>query len=325
MHRTVRAISILTWLGCVACGEDGEAGGARGLLGALLDDADGGMELDAGPALPSGSFLALTYNVAGLPEGLSSSQPQRFMPLIGPLLNRYDLVLLQETWLTPDPNPFQGLLRGYHEILIASSQHPYKSEPAPQPFGAVRSRPTALLSDGLNLFARAAFMATERVAWPRCVATEADCLAMKGFSMSPVTLADGVVVHVYNLHAEAGNSAQDDQARNDGLQLLQTFIEENSKAEALIIAGDFNLRTDTEPANGQFTSFAAASGLTDACTELSCERPGSIDKLLYRSNARVQLQAESWRVEHDVFVSDTGEKLSDHDPISVKINWSALP
>jgi endonuclease/exonuclease/phosphatase family metal-dependent hydrolase len=325
MHRTVRAISMLTWLGCVACAEDDAPGGARGLLNALLDDADGGADLDAGPVLPSGSFLALTYNVAGLPEGLSSSQPQRFMPLIGPLLNRYDLVLLQETWLTPDPNPFEGLLRGYHEILVASSEHPYKSEPALQPFGSIRTRPTALLSDGLNLFARAPFMATERVAWPRCVATEADCLAMKGFSMSPVTLADGVVVHVYNLHAEAGNSAQDDAARAEGLQLLQTFIEENSPGEALIIAGDFNLRTDTEPASSQFTGFAAASGLTDACTALACERPGSIDKLLYRSSARVQLKAASWRIESDVFISDAGEKLSDHDPIAVRIDWSALP
>lgn len=318
-------IATAALLGCLACADQADLGPSASALRALLDDADGGTDLDAGPALPSGSFIALTYNVAGLPEGLSSSQPQRFMPLIGPLLNRYDLVFLQETWLTPDPNPFAPLLRGYHEILVASSEHPYKSEPAPQPFGSIRSRPTALLSDGLNLFARAPFMATDRVAWPRCVATEADCLAMKGFSMSPVALADGVVVHVYNLHAEAGNSAQDDQARADGLQLMLTFMEENSPNEALIVAGDFNLHTDTEPANSQFTSFAATSGLTDVCTELACERPGSIDKLLYRGSARVRLKAESWRNESDVFVSDAGEKLSDHDPISVQMTWSALP
>jgi len=295
------------------------------VLRALLDDADGGGDLDAGPPLPSGTLLALTYNVAGLPQGLSSSNPQRFMPLIGPRLNRYDLVLLQESWQTPDPNPFAPLLRGYHEILVASSDHPYKSEPAPQPFGSIRARPTALLSDGLNVFARAPFMTTERVAWPRCVATEADCLAMKGFSMSDVTLADGVVVHVYNLHAEAGNSAEDDRARAEGLQLMLTFIEQNSANEALIVAGDFNLRTDTEPANGQFTAFAAASGLTDACTELGCERPGSIDKLLYRGSARVRLKADLWRNDSDAFLSDSGEKLSDHDPIAVQLSWSALP
>lgn len=292
-------------------------------------DADGGADLDAGAVvepeqLPSGSFLALTYNVAGLPEGLSSSMPQRFMPLIGPLLNRYDLVFLQETWLTPEDNPLAPL-RAYHEILVASSDHPYKSVPATQPFGSNPSRLSALLGDGLNVFARAPLMDTERVPWATCVATEADCLAMKGFSMSPVTFAEGVVVHVYDLHMEAGNSAEDDQARADGLQLMLTFMENNSKDQAVIMAGDFNLRTDNEPASSQFTQFAAASGLTDACTQLACERPGSIDKLLYRSSARVRLQAESWRNDSDVFVSDTGEKLSDHDPVSVRMSWSALP
>jgi hypothetical protein len=41
-------------------------------------------------------------------------------------LNAYDLVLMQETWQTPDPNPFAPT-RVYHEILVAGSQHPYKS------------------------------------------------------------------------------------------------------------------------------------------------------------------------------------------------------
>jgi hypothetical protein len=61
------------------------------------------------------------------------------------------------------------------------------------------------------------------------------------------------------------------------------------------------------------------------CTALGCERPGSIDKRLYRSSARLRLQAESWRNDSDVFVSDASEKLSDHDPISVRISWSLLP
>jgi hypothetical protein len=57
----------------------------------------------------SGDFLALTYNVAGLPEGISGSHPETNTPLIGPLLNAYDLVLMQESWLTPDPNPLAPL------------------------------------------------------------------------------------------------------------------------------------------------------------------------------------------------------------------------
>ena len=48
------------------------------------------------PAPLKGSFSLLTYNVAGLPEGLSSSRPSVNMALISKLLNRYDLALVQE-------------------------------------------------------------------------------------------------------------------------------------------------------------------------------------------------------------------------------------
>ena len=40
-----------------------------------------------------GNFSVLSYNVAGLLEGLSQSKPSVFIPMISPLLNNYDLVL----------------------------------------------------------------------------------------------------------------------------------------------------------------------------------------------------------------------------------------
>lgn len=58
----------------------------------------------------SGSFKALTYNVAGLPAPISGSEPATNSPLISPKLNDYDLVLLQEDW--EDPTGL-GIL-GYH-------------------------------------------------------------------------------------------------------------------------------------------------------------------------------------------------------------------
>ena len=58
-----------------------------------------------------GEFLALTYNVAGLPEPLSGSQPSVNIPQISPLLNSYDLVLVQEDFW-------------YHNELKAQINHP---------------------------------------------------------------------------------------------------------------------------------------------------------------------------------------------------------
>ena len=299
----------------------GSAGTAAGGGGASGSETDGGMDTDAGEtsAGPSGSFLALTYNVAGLPEGLSSSMPLRNTPLIGPLLNDYDLVFLQESWQTPEENPLAPL-RVYHEILVAASTHPYKTEAAAQPFGADPSRPTALLSDGLNVFSRFPLGDTTRVAWTTCVDTASDCLAFKGFSMTTGELADGAPIHVYNLHGEAGGSEADDEARDRGITQMLAFMEENSAGQAVIVGGDFNLHTEEEPAKSQFARLLAEGSLKDACTELSCEDPGSIDKILFRGNERLELSAESWSRETDKFVT-MGEQLSDHPPIAVRMRW----
>src|SRR5689334_5173922 len=49
-----------------------------------------------------GRFNVVTYNVAGLPEGLSRVHPQQNLPLIGAALNRYDLVFVQEDYAYPE-------------------------------------------------------------------------------------------------------------------------------------------------------------------------------------------------------------------------------
>lgn len=307
----------------------GTAGSASTGLGststpAPSQDRDAGEDLDAGsePAAPSGSFRALTYNVAGLPEGLSSSMPSLYTPLIGPLLKPYDLVFLQETWLTPDPNPFAPL-RGYHEILVATTDQPYKTVPAMQPFGNDPSRPTALLGDGLNIFSRIPLEETTRVAWRGCVDTEADCLALKGFSLTPAHPAPELTVHLYDLHMEAGDSPEDDQARDAGIDQLIAFMAERSRDTAVIVAGDFNLHTDAEPAKSQLARLLQTAGLRDSCAELACPSPGTIDKVLYRSSQQLQLMAESWRRDTDTFVTADGQPLSDHAPVEVRFQWRA--
>lgn len=307
-----------------AAGKAGHVGAAAAGSGGSAPESDAGLDDDAG-ALPgepegSGELVALTYNVAGLPEGLSSSMPLEYTPLIAPLLNDYDLVFLQESWQTPDPNPVFPL-RVYHEILVAASTHPYQTVPADQPLGSDASRPTALLGDGLDIFSEFPLGDTTRVAWSSCVDTASDCLAFKGFSMTPAQLSDGTPVHLYDLHMEAGDSAEDDAARDLGIDQLLSFISQNSQGQALIIGGDFNLETDTEPAKSQLARLLSTAGLTDACTELMCPRPGNIDKLLYRSSARVLLQAESWNLESSKFVSPDGMPLSDHEPLAVRFAY----
>ncbi|MEO2167055.1 MAG: endonuclease/exonuclease/phosphatase family protein [bacterium] len=270
----------------------------------------------------SGDFMALSYNVAGLPEPLSGSQPATFMPLIGPLLNNYDLVLVQESWLTPDPNPFAPL-RVYHEILMATSTQPFQSVPAINPLNNAPRRPEATLGDGLNRFSRFSFEPVTRIAWEGCDNTSADCLAFKGFSFARTTLENGITVDVYNLHLEAGGSANDDALRAAGVEQMLDQLNGVSAGRSVIIGGDFNLHTDEEPDSSTYAHLLEAAGLTDVCAALGCPETGRIDKFAFRSGGGLTLEPISWNFENDVFVSADGEPLSDHDALAVRFGWTS--
>jgi endonuclease/exonuclease/phosphatase family metal-dependent hydrolase len=273
------------------------------------------------PPLLEGELLALSYNVAGLPAELSGSEPDVNTPLIAPLLNGYDLVVLQESWKTPEPNPLAPT-RVYHEILEAGSLHPFRSLSAPLPLGTDPLRPAALVSDGLNQFAIFPFDDVVRERWSTCHASAADCLALKGFAMARTTLAPGVTVDVYDLHMEAGSDPEDETARDAGVTQLSSFIQAMSAGRPVIVGGDFNLHTDEEPDGTQYQRLLTETGLADVCAELACAEPGRIDKFAFRSGGNVTLEALSWRFETDVFVRDDLEPLSDHDALAVRFGWT---
>lgn len=326
---------------------------AAPVAGCSDDDADGGASSTSTPAdaTPStspsgdggdpdggdawdGEITALAYNVAGLPDILSGSNPEQNTELIGPLLNDFDLVLLQESWKSPDPNPMAPT-RVYHEILEGHSTHAHRSDMAPQPLGSNPERPSALLADGLGFFSDHPMGPVTRVAWSDCFGGAdtsdggaADCLAMKGFAVTTVTLADGVEVDVYDLHAEAGSTPRDQELQRAAFPQLAAFMEEHSAGRAIILGGDTNLHTDEEPENPQdvedteiWEEFLAETGLTDACTALSCDDPGRIDKFAYRSGPDVELEALTYRIETERFSDDDGEPLSDHPAVAVTFGW----
>jgi endonuclease/exonuclease/phosphatase family metal-dependent hydrolase len=272
------------------------------------------------PPLTSGDFLALAYNVAGLPEGLSGSHPETNTPLISPLLNGYDLVVVQESWQTPDPNPLAPL-RVYHELLVADATHAYQSVSAPLPLGADPFRPSALVSDGLNMLSRFPFSGMQRHPWTNCGPSAADCLALKGFMFARTTIAPGVTVDVYNLHMEAGGEPLDDVLRDENVTQLANAINTHSVGRAVLVGGDFNLHTNTEPDSTQFQRLLAETGLVDVCAAVGCPQPGRIDKWLFRSGGGITVTPLSWQFETAVFQDGAGQPLSDHDALAVRFAW----
>lgn len=285
----------------------------------------------------SGEFLALSYNIAGLPQEISPVNPEAHIPLISPLLNGYDIVLTQEDfdWWLPGLDDFD--FANYHARLRSQVDHPYQSDqhPGPEAVGIniEADRPHMQVGDGLGLLSRFPFDEVRRIPWVACYGVAegaSDCLAMKGFGMARVELKQGIVIDIYNLHAEAGSGPEDQAARAEGFEQLAAYIQEHSTSNAIILGGDMNLRTDAESADLRhiedsrvWTEFLASSGLTDVCDTLDCEDPTRIDKFAFRSNDRIELEPLSWRFEVDIFQDVTGTPLSDHDPLAVEWRWSA--
>ena len=180
----------------------------------------------------TGSFTALTYNVAGLPEALSGSEPTTNSALISPLLNAYDLVLLQEDWaevllaareagLVGDDVPRTG----YHDQVVAEADHPYRSEPVPALWGPdLRRAPSGptLSPDGLNRLSRLAFGPVTRTMWEQCHGDLSETVAEEVLA---ATGADGVLdgAGLSDLNHEIDGGSADCMAQK-GFSLAQTDL-----------------------------------------------------------------------------------------------------
>jgi hypothetical protein len=309
-------------------------GGAAAIALAVAATATTGCEPTA-----EGTFTLLTYNVAGLPQEISGENPATNIPLISPKLEPYDIVLTQEDfdWWIPGLDTLD--FSNYHDRLRAATTFPWRTEQHPGPAavgidGSDPERPMPVVGDGLGLMSRFPFEGTERTPWEHCFGGAdtsdggaGDCLAMKGFSLTRITVAEGVEIDVYNLHGEAGRTATDSRMIAEDYELLAAAIEANSAGRPVIVAGDTNLHTEPghvmEPVHGPiWAQFVAEVGLIDVCTATTCEAPGSIDKVAWRNGGNVLLAVEERRWEDDIFVDAQGDDLSDHPPVAVEFGWS---
>ena len=293
----------------------------------------GDEDAQAASAERQGSFSLLSYNVAGLPEGISQSNPEANAPIISKLLGDYDVVITQEDF---------GF---YTEALRADAPQKNMStpHPGPQELNPIL-RDSAITGDGLNVMSNFQFVPQEldRVPWENCGPDAADCLALKGFATTTLKLEsdpeqsvggngrDGdaggepIAVDLYTLHLEAGGD--DDALRAEDLDLLAGYLEEHSSGRPVIIGGDWNLHTDEEPDATQYAGFLEETGLRDVCSTVECgDDVDVIDKVAYRSSDTVTLTPTSHSFERDRFVDADGEPLSDHDPLRVDFDWETQP
>lgn len=254
------------------------------------------------PSAKAGVVEVLTYNVAGLPEGLSASRPVSNLPMIGARLNRYDLSLIQEDYAYP------ALLRERLSLPFVS--------PGFVP-GDARH-----FGDGLSQFGKLPLDPPRRTPWRVChgiVDSYFDCWTPKGIAITRAALAPGVIVDVYNVHLDAGGSAEDRAARAVQLAQLIETVQQVSGQRAAIIGGDFNL---TRSERAKLRELENTLGARDACASLGCPDPHRLDRILLRSSRELKLVPRSWRIDHG-FRDRGGRPLSDHLAVVVQFAWQA--
>jgi len=248
-------------------------------------------------------LTVLTYNVHGLDAWLVSDDPIARMPQISERLDKYDVALIQESWSN-------------YDLLARSATHPVRERgngPDSGPF----------FQTGLATFARADLLAVSRGSLGACsgwLTGANDCFADKGYLRVRLRLANGLALDFWNLHLDAGDGADDREARAAQLDHLVERVKELSGKQALVIAGDFNLSDETPEDHMLRERFMQALELVDSHARSAPDGrfpDKHIDYVLYRDGPGISLQP--LEVGEAREFSDGSAPLSDHPALFVKL------
>lgn len=267
-------------------------------------------------------FSVLSYNVAALPPGISYSDPRPRMPLIGERLPDYDVVLLQETF-----SHFEALTGRLEAPLLERGPGARTDWLRFLLFERICGRCGSGLASAA--FREARPLRVEREAYRGCAGwilpwTGADCGSSKGWLLTRVALARGVVLDFWNTHLDAGRRPADYRVRSEQLAELARAIERHSAGRPLVVAGDFNLSAERSPDREELAALRERLALHDsgALRSDGARFPRALDHIYYRSTPSLGLdvreagQAPGFERE--------GEPLSDHPAVWARFRASPL-
>lgn len=257
----------------------------------------------------SGTIRVLTYNVAGLPDGLSGAEGPLLerMPAIRDLLGEYDLVGIQEDF---DP--------AAHAALTDGTPHPEVR------WFADTVDDERVYGAGLSLLLPKPTADYREEHYAHCNGVfdgASDCLASKGFQTATLVLG-GETLDVFNTHHEAGGGEADEAARLSQVDAVVAAVGTHSESHAVLMTGDFNLHPDDVEDEVPLSRYDDA-GLLRACDLVGCAEPNHIDQIRVRSSPTLTLEVLEWARPTE-FVSNTGADLSDHPPVSAVVAWSVV-
>jgi len=164
----------------------------------------------------------LTYNVWGLPGPLGTDRKARFERL-GPTLNAYDVVTLQETF-SDEIEVLKHSTGFAHHVRHNNGSFPR-------------------IGSGLYTLSKYPVIHTDYQAFGRC--TAADCMARKGVLLTRIQHPKIGMVDIYTTHYQAeGTPAAQKIRLEDNNQVFNELIQRNHSPYPVILTGDFNFTPD---------------------------------------------------------------------------------
>jgi len=264
-----------------------------------------------------GKISLLTYNIAGLPQGISAAKLPRKLSIaeIGEKIEPYDIVNVQEDF-------------NYNTALYSKNAHPFRTD----------TKGKIPVGDGLNTLSKYPILEYRRVPWRHC--SGPDCWTVKGFSFAQIQLTQQVTIDVYNIHANSSDVARAARARRENFRQLAAYINEHSVDRPIIVMGDFNAHYAYKRDN--LHEFLLTTGLSDGWVQFLrkgvfpevipkfiaqhmlslTNETESLDKIFFRSSKHLKFQPLDYKVESEYFTNSDGQALSDHLAVSMLLGWT---
>ena len=255
--------------------------------------------------LNSEEIKILVYNTHGLPSAFAGDDPEERFPLIGKKTKAYQLSLLQEDF-------------AHHELLLKNLN---KESIAIRGNGNNKSLCPFCSGSGLTMisnFEREWQLEVNSEAFNSCsgwLGGLNDCFASKGFQLARIETPSEKYVFILNTHLDAGRSTSDRKVRADQLNQILAKVEKVIDGEALIVAGDLNLRWNDPQDSHLLETFKKDLGLLDSFGGVK-NRP-SLDYILYRNGTDTTLEVLEVGIDSD-FQYDN-KPLSDHPALFIRL------
>ena len=255
--------------------------------------------------LNSEEIKILVYNTHGLPSAFAGDDPEERFPLIGKKTKGYQLSLLQEDF-------------AHHKLLLKNLS---KESIAIRGNGNNKSLCPFCSGSGLTMisnFEREWQLEVNSEAFNSCSGWFGglnDCFASKGFQLARIETPSEKYVFILNTHLDAGRSTSDRKVRADQLNQILAKVEKVIDGEALIVAGDLNLRWNDPQDSHLLETFKKDLGLLDSFGGVK-NRP-SLDYILYRNGTDTTLEVLEVGIDPD-FQYDN-KPLSDHPALFIRL------